>query len=109
MPRTVSIERIKILESEIRARFPASYVSRMMNNNGGMRVSDIEEWEMAKIRDNTDNESIKKNVYDIKECTDGALKWKYFPRNGVAIGDNGLGDVMFFHINGSNIGPELYV
>lgn len=109
MPRLVDFECIKKLEAEIRARLPHSYVTRMLNNNGGMRISDVDEWEMAKIRDDSSIDSIKKTTYDVRECTDGALKWKYFPRNGVAIADNGLGDVMFFHINGSDIGPELYV
>ncbi len=109
MPKIANDKMIKELESKLKAWLPEDYKARMKRNNGGMQISEDDEWEMASIRDNSSPESIKKTINDVIACTEGALQWQCFPRNGVGIGDNGLGDVLFYHNNGSHIGPELYM
>jgi SMI1 / KNR4 family (SUKH-1) len=109
MPKIATDQMIKDLELKLKGWLPNDYKDRMKRNNGGMQITEDDEWEMASIRDNSSADGIRKTSNDVILCTDGALKWQFFPRNGIAIGDNGLGDVLFFHKNGSHIGPELYM
>lgn len=104
-----SDEVIRATEMELKANFPDSYRSYILECNGGEIENDEDCWEMASIRDTTDKRTIKKTAYSVYESTKSAMDWQFFPRNGVAIGDNGLGDVMFMHISNGAIGPELYV
>jgi hypothetical protein len=102
-------EMIRATEMELRAQFPESYRSYILECNGGEIENDDDCWEMASIRDTTDKRTIKKTAYSVFECTKSAMDWQYFPRNGIALGDNGFGDVMFMHKSNGVIGPELFM
>ena len=87
---------IEKTESEIGLRFPESFRRSMMANNGGVALTETDQWELHPFRDTTDRKRLSRTCNHILVETKSAREWRGFPENAVAVAGNGFGDVMMF-------------
>ena len=83
-------------EATLGMRFPEGFRKSMMANNGGVALTETDQWELHPFRDSTDRKRLSRTCNDILLETESAKKWRGFPDSAVAIAGNGLGDVMIF-------------
>jgi len=66
----------------------------MMANNGGTAITDEDQWDIHPIKDVSDRKRTSRSCNHIIAETKAAREWRAFPFDALAIGGNGLGDVM---------------
>jgi hypothetical protein len=90
----LSEEQVALTESELGRRLPPVYRAAMMANNGGTAITDEDQWDIHPIKDVSDRKRMSRSCNDIIAETKAARGWRAFPSDALAIGSNGLGDVM---------------
>jgi hypothetical protein len=90
----ISEEQVALTESELGRRLPPVYRAAMKANNGGTAITDEDQWDIHPIKDVSDRKRLSRSCSHIITETNAAREWKAFPPEALAIGGNGLGDVM---------------
>ena len=90
----ISEEQVALTESELGRRLPPVYRAVMMANNGGTAITDEDQWDIHPIKDVSDRKRTSRSCNHIIAETKAAREWRAFPFDALAIGGNGLGDVM---------------
>src|SRR5687768_2475497 len=90
----LDIKYIRETEKELNVEFPESFISKMLNENGGEISTEEDFWEVYPFADKSNQNTISRTCNDIIYETKEAQKWKHFPTNAIAIANNGLGDQM---------------
>ena len=88
----LEIQFVKRAEDRLGRKLPSSYVAKMCRDNGGEVGAGIDSWWLHPILDDTDKKRLKRTCNDIVRETALSKEWTRFPREAVAIGDNGGGD-----------------
>jgi hypothetical protein len=96
MPFPLDRARVKATEDKLGVRFPVAFVERMLEDNGGELDIEGEAWSLHPFLDDGDSVRLARTCNDIVRETRQALEWPNFPRNGIAIADNGMGDQLVF-------------
>ena len=86
---------IEKLESELKLKVPEAYLARMKDENGGVITTREHEWKLFPFLDKSDIEKMIKTCVHIGIEIRNALAWDDFPREGVAVGKNVYGDLLF--------------
>jgi hypothetical protein len=86
-------------ESKLGARLPESYRVRMKKANGGELVLGEETWYLHPILDTTDRKRTSRTSNDVLRETASIKAWPEFPSQGVAIANNGEGDMLVFLVD----------
>jgi hypothetical protein len=86
-------------ESKLGARLPESYRDRMKKANGGEFVLGEETWYLHPIFDTTDRKRTSRTCNDVLRETASMKSWPDFPSHGVAIANNGDGDMLVFLVD----------
>lgn len=73
-------------------KFPASFRTKMMAENGGEVATPPDAWILYPFYDTSDRKRIARTCNDIGRETESARKWTGFPPDAIAIGSNGGGD-----------------
>ena len=94
MPFPVDKKFIEELENELGLSFPDKYKTKMTTENGGEIQTDEDEWTLFPFLDKSDNKRISRTCNHIELETANANEWDNFPADAVAIGENGLGDLL---------------
>ena len=108
----VDIAQVRKTETALDLVFPSSFVERMMRNNGGDLVIDGEEWSLHPFLDTSDRTRLTRTCNDIIRETKSAKAWDAFPRTGVAIGSNGMGDLLVLlpdPVNAKRLQPAVFM
>ena len=91
------------------ARFPESYRRAMLLHNGGEREVDGEPWELIPISDDRSHWRASRTSEDVLGWTDQFRMWRAWPKSGISIARNGVGDALLFLKERGRIRPEVYV
>jgi hypothetical protein len=92
MAFSVDIKFISEAERRLGMKFPATFVLRMVKNNGGEVRTSGDSWQLHPFRDTSDRKRLKRTCNDIVLETRKAREWSEFPKNAIVIGSNGGGD-----------------
>jgi hypothetical protein len=96
MPFTLDEKYLRSAEEKLGAKLPDSYRRAMMAANGGEVASDLDDWYLYPIMDNTDRKRFARTCNDIVAETMRLAEWERFPRRALAIANNGEGDQLVF-------------
>lgn len=95
MPFPVAPKWITETERKLGVRFPASFVTAMSKMNGGAVRTRIDDFTLFPFLDGSDRKRIQRTCGSIDRETNTARKACYgFPKDAVAIGANGGGDLL---------------
>lgn len=95
MPFPVDSKWITQTEEKLGVRFPASFVAAMSQLNGGSVHTGIDHFELFPFFDASDRKRIQRTCSSIdRETTSARKTCLSFPRDAVAIGENGGGDLL---------------
>ena len=94
MPYPVDVKYVNEAERKLGVKFPASFVVRMVNNNGGDVAAWPDAWNLYPFLDTSDRKRLKRTCNDIVSETKKARTWPGFPADAVAMGANGGGDYL---------------
>lgn len=119
MPFPLDIRFVRDTEQKLGRRFPLSFVSRMLQSNGGTVSVQGETWFLFPFFDTTDKKRIARTCNDIIRETRSNQDRPGFPANAVAIAENGggafllllpddaasdrFGDTIYFWERGSDV------
>lgn len=103
MPFPIDEKYIKETESELNVKFPNEFKNRMIKINGGELITDKFEFELYPFFDKSNKKRISRTCNHIGLETKNALKWNGFPKNGVAIGSDGFGNLIILAHSGNGI------
>lgn len=92
MPFTLDEIHLKRTEDKLGALLPDSYRRAMMVANGGEVGSNAEDWYLYPIMDSTDKKRLARTCNDVLAETARLAGWERFPRQALAIANNGAGD-----------------
>ena len=96
MPFPVDDTYIQATEKIIGATFPEPFRRKMKLDNGGELDLNGEVWLLHPIYDTSAVKRIKRTCNDIVRGTKAAGSWAGFPTSAIAIGENGMGDILVF-------------
>ncbi len=109
MAHPISESEIEKTETQIGARLPSAYRESMKASNGkDNAVTDEDEWELHPIKDTSDRKRISLTAYDILKETESARDWRGFPKEGIVIGNNGMGDLLILRQTEEGIEDVIY-
>lgn len=109
MPFPIEEKYIIDTEKELSVLFPIQFKNRMIQLNGGELVSDEFEFELFPFFDTSDNKRISRTSNHIGLETKNARKWHTFPDNGIAIGNDGFGNlILLIHNGDGNLSDDIY-
>lgn len=94
MALPVEMRYIEELETDLGLRFPRTFTAKMTIENGGEIQTDEDEWTLFPFLDKSDKKRISRTCNHIGLETANAKEWDNFPADAVAIGGNGLGDLL---------------
>ena len=94
MPFPLDPTRVDEAERVLGRRLPAAYRASMIRANGGAVVALEEDWWLHPIFDDSDKKRLKRTCNDILHETREAREWPGFPELGLAIANNGAGDLL---------------
>jgi len=83
-------------EAKIGIRFPESFRSAMMTDNGGEVITEEDQWELFPFLDTSDRKRLSRTSNDILRETTESRKWRGFPQDGWSVANNGFGDHILF-------------
>lgn len=92
-------------EKKLGLKFPKTFKDKMKIENGGELETADHSWTIHPFFDKTDIKRIKRTTNNIILETKHAREWDNFPKNGIAIGDNGTGDKLI--LLPSDIDPTI--
>jgi len=104
MPFPVEGKHIRATEEKLGVRFPLSYLARMQSENGGEIRASEETWQLHPFFDDSDKKRLIRTCNDIVRETMSERLLDWFPKDGVAIGDNGTGDKLVFRADSEKPG-----
>jgi hypothetical protein len=91
-------------------RFPLIFKIKMSENNGGHVDLDGESWFLFAFEDLSSRASIRKTAQNIRMETQTAIEDGLgFPADGIAIGNNGAGDLLFLRRDGDVVQSEVWI
>lgn len=97
-------------EAALGARLPAALRVRLMRDNGGEVETGDDDFELFKVLDTSDPvRQARTAARDIVRENQAAREWRGFPTTGVAIGDNGAGDMLVLLREGSTLGDSAFI
>lgn len=96
MPFTLDDKHLRATEEKLGAKLPDSYRRAMMVANGGVVTTDSEDWYLHSILDSTDKKRLARTCNDVIAETKNLAGWERFPRQALAIANNGEGDQLLF-------------
>jgi hypothetical protein len=105
------IEEKYITETELlfAVKFPTNFKNKMMRSNGGELIVNEIEIELFPFFDKSDRKRISRTCNHIGLETNNARKWNGFPKNAIAIGSDGFGNLIILIHDGNGIlKEELY-
>ncbi len=108
MPFPIDQKYIDESEAKLSVKLPTAYKEVMSHNNGGEFSTDDDDWELYKIRDNSDPKRISRSMNDIVSNTLSSRQWQGFPENAIAIASNGCGDQLVFLSHAGVCNPAIY-
>ena len=94
MPFPVDLKYIVELENELGLKFPDKFKDKMIQENGGEIQTDNDLWILYPFLNKSNNKMISRTCNHIGLETKNAKEWINFPMDAVAIGQNGLGDLL---------------
>ncbi|MFO1044085.1 MAG: SMI1/KNR4 family protein [Planctomycetaceae bacterium] len=95
MPFPVDVRWITETEQKLGVHFPASFVTAMVRMNGGTVDAGFDRFELFPFLDGTDRKRLQRTCGSIdRETISSRKSSNVFPRDGVAIGENGGGDLL---------------
>lgn len=103
MPYPIDEKYIKETELELNVKFPNEFKARMIKINGGELITDEFEFEIYPFFDKSDKKKISRTCNHIGLETENARKWNGFPKNGIAIGSDGFGNLIILNHSGNGI------
>lgn len=92
MPFPIDEKYIFEAEQELGLSFPSMFKAKMKKENGGAIETENDDWQLFPFFDKLDKKRISRTSNHIILETKEAKKWRNFPNNGIAIGENGSGD-----------------
>ena len=96
MPFPVEGKFIRATEEKLGVKFPLSFLARMQSANGDEICACEETWQLHPFFDDSDKKRLIRTCNDIVRETMSERLLNWFPKDGVAIGDNGTGDKLIF-------------
>ncbi|MBP4141902.1 SMI1/KNR4 family protein [Flavobacterium sp. P4023] len=112
MPFPIELKYIKEAEVELRVQFPKSFIEKMEKENGGEFSTDEDDWTIYPFFDKLDNKRISRTCNHIVLETNQLREIGGFPKNGIAIAENGCGDNLImlpFQENQTEIKEKIYI
>jgi len=94
MPFPTDVEHTDRAAAKLGVAFSASYVERILRENGGTVEVDGDEWQLYPVFDDTDAKRAKRTCNDVVRETAEARTWPTFPGDAVAIACDGSGDLL---------------
>lgn len=98
---------IRETESELNVKFPSEFKTRMLQLNGGELITEEFEFELYPFFDESDKKRISRTCNHIGLETKNARKWNGFPKNGIAIGSDGFGNLILLTHNGNGLLTDI--
>lgn len=89
MPFPVEEQYIIQTERKLSVTFPDSFRKKMMRENGGEILTEVDDWQLYPFLDASDRKRLTRTANDIVRETEQAREWRDFPEAAVAIGENG--------------------
>ncbi len=109
MPFPISFATMAETEAALDVSFPARFKLYMSRSNGGDVQVGGETWFLFPFRDTSNRERIRRTANDIGHETKEMLEADVgFPREGIAIADNGAGDCLFLRRDGDRLRDEVW-
>ena len=108
MPFTLDDKFLLSAEEKLGAKLPDSYRQAMMAANGGEVASGLDDWYLYPIMDSTDRKRLARTCNDVVAESMRLAEWERFPRQALAIANNGEGDQLLFLRSGDRYGPAVY-
>lgn len=99
MPFPVDIKYIEQAEREAGRVFPEKFKAKMTEYNGGELTTDDDDWILFPFLDQSDNKRLSRTCNHILLETEKAKTWDAFPKDAIAIGENGCGDYLLLQRN----------
>jgi hypothetical protein len=96
MPFPLDDKFLRSAEEKLGAKLPDSYRLAMTAANGGEVAGDLDDWYLYPIMDSTDRRRFARTCNDVVAETMRLAEWKRFPRQALAIANNGEGDQLLF-------------
>lgn len=87
-------EEVAVTEAQLGRKLPPIYSSIMVVNNGGTAFDDEDQWDIYPIKDTSDRKRQSRSCNHVLAETKSAQEWTGFPKDALAIGGNGFGDIM---------------
>ena len=92
MPFPIELKYIEQTETELNVIFPEVFKSRMMQTNGGETPN--EEFQLFPFWDKSEKKRMARTSNHIGLETNKARDWSGFPKYAIAIGSDGMGNVL---------------
>ena len=108
MPFTLDDKFLLSAEEKLGAKLPESYRQAMMAANGGEVASGLDDWYLYPIMDSTDRKRLARTCNDVVAESMRLAEWERFPRQALAIANNGEGDQLLFLRSDDRYGPAVY-
>ena len=110
MPFPVDIRFVQRAEEKLGRKLPLGYVVRMCRDNGGAVHTQIDDFCLYPVFDDSDTTRLKRTCSDIVRETLSARRSPGFPSDAVAIGDNGGGDklILLPDKTGDRLSDSIY-
>ena len=94
MPLAVENDKIAVAEKTFGFAFPRAWRRMLQQTNGGDFHRDGEDWTIHPVWDDGDRKRMGRTANHVLVETEQAKKWAGFPQSGVAIANNGHGDLL---------------
>jgi hypothetical protein len=94
MPFPIDIKYIEQAERDTNKIFPEKFKAKMIEYNGGELTTDDDNWILFPFLDQSDSKRLSRTCNHILFETEKAKEWIDFPKNAIAIGENGYGDYL---------------
>ncbi len=109
MPFPVEERYIMETEANLNVKFPIKFKLKMKEDNGGEIEKDDFYYELFPFFDKLDKKRISRTCNHIELETQNAQEWENFPRNAIAIGEDGGGNyAVLIHNGNGELGEEVY-
>ena len=102
---------IEAAERELGVKLPHEYRARLMARNGGELSTAGDDWRVFPVFDPTNRRTTARSANHIVLETRKARAWEGFPKDGVAIAENGAGDFLVLVPAGSSgrLNPQVHL
>ena len=112
MPWPVLRVYVEAAEQALGVRFPASFIAKMLSQNGGEVVFKDDDWTIHPFWDKSDQKRLARTSNDIVRETKKMRELDWFPRDAVAIAENADGDRLVLRPDSadpSELGPVVFL